>query len=375
MHLTPLLSQLVLSRRLRQTPFEPRAREHNARAYTIYNHMPLACSYESPEADYHHLCQQVQIWDVACERQVEVSGVDALKLVELVTPRAVASSRIGECRYAPLVDEFGGIVNDPIIIRLAATRFWLSTADSDVLLWLKGINYGRGYDAQVFEPEVSPLAVQGPKATDLMADLLGEAVRELRFFHFITARLADTEVIIARSGWGGQGGFEIYLQDSARGLALWDCIWAAGEKYQIRAGCPNHIDRIESGLLSYGNDMTLANNPYECGLARFIDLHKEAEYMARAALTRIAAAGAEKSLAYLTLAGAPLSAPRTELPVLDATGRDIGILTSMAYSPKFATNLAFATVATAANQHGAIVQVEVGEKTPRAARVVNRQWQ
>ena len=231
-------SQIVFSRRLRETPFEKRALEQGAKAFTVYNHMTLSSVYATPEEDYQHLCQHVQLWDVACERQVEVVGKDALALIELVTPRDMASCKVGQCYYAPVVDENGGIVNDPIIIRLAEDRFWVSIADSDVVLWMKGIAYGRGMDVSVFEPDVSPLAVQGPKSFDLMADLVGEHIRDIKFFWFIETQIAGTDVILARSGWSGQGGFEIYLQDSSKGLDLWDAVWAAGEKVQHPRGLP-----------------------------------------------------------------------------------------------------------------------------------------
>lgn len=351
--------ELVLSRRLKKTPFEQRVFEHGVNGLTIYNHRPLASYFASPQEDYAHLCQHVQLWDVSCERQIEVVGVDALRLVELVTPRDISKCAIGQCMYAPLVDEHGGIVNDPIITRLTEDRFWVSIADSGVLLWLKGIVYGRSYNVSVFEPEVNPLAVQGPKSDDLLADLLGEPIRELRQFWFIEAQLAETEVIIARSGWSGQSGFEIYLQDSRRGLALWDVICAAGQKYNIRAGCPNIIDRIERGLLSYGSDMTLENNPYECGLDKFCAPDKEAECMSKEALARFAKNGVRKNHVCLAISGSPMTSPRSTWDVVDENNRVVGIVTSSAYSEKYQTNISFAIVDAKVNQAGRKFRVDI----------------
>jgi len=189
--------QIVFSRRLRETPFETRAISNGAKSFTIYNHMPLASVYESPQADYAHLCEYVQLWDVSVERQVEVVGPDALLLVELITPRDISRCQLGQCMYAPLVDEDGGIVNDPIILRLAEDRFWLSIADSDVLLWVKGIAYGRQLNVRVFEPDVHPLAVQGPRSDDLMAKVVGSEVRDIKFFRFITTTIAKTRNRVA----------------------------------------------------------------------------------------------------------------------------------------------------------------------------------
>ncbi len=366
--------KIVFSRRLRQTPFEQRALEQGAKAFTVYNHMPLSSVYESPEEDYAHLCEHVQVWDVACEHQVEVVGKDALALVELVTPRDISKCAIGQCFYAPVCDENGGVVNDPIIIRLAEDRFWVSIADSDVLLWMKGIAYGRAMDVSVFEPDVSPLAVQGPKSFDLMADLVGEHIRDIRFFWFIETEIAGTEVILARSGWSGQGGFEIYLQDSSRGLDLWDAVWRAGEKYNIRAGCPNLIERLETGLLSYGSDMTLDNNPLECGLDRFFKLGKPAEYMCREALDTIAAQGVARKVVNLKVMGDKLTAPRSTWNVKNETGEVVGILTSLAYSPKYEANLCFATIDAAYGNQGQTLIVDIGGSGFREGVVCDLKW-
>jgi glycine cleavage system aminomethyltransferase T len=369
-----LLPHLALSRRIRKTPFEERVFEQGASAFTVYNHMPLVSYYVSSEDDYDHLCNHVQIWDVSVERQVEVVGPDALKLVELATPRDMSECEVGQCMYAPLVDEHGCIVNDPIIIRLAEDRFWVSIADSGVLLWLKGIAWGRGLDVSVFEPDVSPLAIQGPRSDDLMAEVVGEHVRDIRFFWFIETDIAGTEVILARSGWSGQGGFEIYLQDSSKGLELWDLFWNAGQKFKIRAGGPNLIDRIERGLLSYGSDMTIENNPYECGLDRFFELGKDAECISAEALARIRREGVKKNLVNLAISGDPLISPRHTWDVMDMGHNNVGIVTSLAYSPKFGTNLAFATVNADVNRHGAELLVDVRDQELRTARIMSRSW-
>ena len=364
----PLVS---FSRRVRRTPFEERVLEHGAQAFTVYNQMPLATVFRSLEEDYRHLRERVQLWDVACERQVEVRGPDALRLVELATPRDLSACRIGQCVYAPLCDEAGGIVNDPLILRLAEDRFWVSIADSGVALWLKGLARGRGLEVEVFEPDVGPCALQGPRADAVMQSCIDVDVRAIRFFRFIETRIGGVPVVVARSGWSGQGGFEIYLKDSHRGLDLWDAIWEHGEAHDIRAGCPNLIERIETGLLSYGNDMTLANNIFECGLDRFVTLGKEAEYLSRNALDRVAAEGVAAKLVKVEIAGAAAPSLRATWPVV-ARGAEAGYVTSAAWSPRFETNVAFAMVAVEHAQVGETLGVRIGgEADLRAARVVS----
>lgn len=370
-----VLPHLVLSRRIRKTPFEERVFDNGAKAFTTYNHMPLASYYESAEADYHHLCEYVQLWDVSCERQIEVVGSDALTLLELVTPRDISKCQYGQCMYAPLVDENGSMINDPIIIKHSEARYWVSIADSGVLHWLKGIAFGRGLDVRVFEPDVSPLAIQGPKSDDLMAELLGEDVRDIRFFWYKRFSLVGTSFIMARSGWSGQGGFEIYLEDRSKGLELWDLIWQAGEKYNIRAGCPNLIERIESGLYSYGSDMTMENNPYEVGLDRFFEQTKAAECMSSEALKRVVKEGPEYKLSYIAIEGEALLSPRDTWNVLNTAGEVVGIVTSLAYSPRYKSNLAFATIKTSESHHNNSLMVDVGDGQNRSAIVKNMKWQ
>lgn len=364
---------MILSRRLRPSPFEQRARESGASAFTLYNKMVLPLKYRSYEEDYAHLCEHVQIWDVAAERQVEIVGPDALRLVELITPRDLSRCAIGQCKYAPLCDENGGIINDPIILRLADDRFWLSLADSDALLWVKGVAYGRGFDVKVFEPDVSPLAIQGPKADDLMADVVGEHTRDIRFFRFIDESIVGTPVKIARSGWSGQGGFEVYLQDSAKGGELWDAFWDAGLKYELRAGCPSMIERVEAGLKSYGQDMTIDSNPFESALEDYIDLDKEAEYMSRDALARIASSGPDKRLVNLVIEGDPLEHLRSDWRVLDDDGNDIGFVTSRTYSPRFGANIAFAIVDSRHAALGTTMSVDA-DGDVRGAVVKTAKW-
>ena len=365
---------MILSRRLRPSPFEKRALENGASQFTLYNKMILPLVYESYEKEYVHLCEHVQIWDVACERQVEIVGPDALRLVELITPRDISKCAVGQCKYAPLCDENGGIINDPIILRLAEDRFWLSIADSDVNLWVKGIAYGRGFNVRVFEPDVSPLAIQGPKADDLMADVVGEHTRDIKFFWFIDETIAGTPVKIARSGWSGKGGFEIYLQDTAKGDELWDLFWEAGQKYNLRPGAPNLIERVETGLKSYGQEMTIDSNPFEAGLEKYMDLDKEAEYMCRDALAAIAKSGPEKRLVNLMIEGGQLEAMRADWQVRDGDGKNVGMVTTRVYSPLFESNIAFAIVDAEHAAVGTTLSVDA-DGDVRDATVRNDRWE
>ncbi len=364
--------QLSFARRLRTSPFERRSLP-GARGVSVYNHVVLPTVYESLEEDYWHLREHVQIWDVACQVQVEVRGPDALRLVEWMTPRDVSACVPGQCIYAPLADENGGMVNDPIVLCLAPDRYWLSLADSDVLLWAKGLVQAQGWQVEVFDPDVFPLSVQGPKAEEMMSCVLGAGIRDLGFFRFIHTEVNGIEVFVARTGWSGQGGFEIYLGESARGVELWDSLADAGKELCVRPGAPNLIDRIEAGLLSYGNDMTLDNNPFEIGLDRFFRLGKRADYLARSALEKIAQSGPARKLVRLVVDGAPIDPPRGAVPVLDEADRELGFVTSMVFSPRLELNIGFALVPSRLATVGTSHRVATCGGL-RAANVVDGDW-
>lgn len=337
----PLLSP---SRRLRRTPFSQGVEAAGVRAYTIYNHMLLPTVFRSVEEDYHHLKSAVQIWDVSCERQVEIRGPDAGRLVQMLTPRDLRNMVPGQCYYTPIVDETGGMLNDPVTVKLAEDRYWISIADSDLLQWVKGITWGMRLDVLVDEPDVSPLAVQGPKAEDLMAAVFGDSIRDVRFFRFGWFDFQGTKLAVARSGYSKQGGFEIYLEGSHLGMPLWNTLMEAGIPFDVHAGCPNLIERIEGGLLSYGNDMTRNNTPHECGLGKFCNTASAIGCVGRDALLRVAVEGPIRQIRAVAIDGAPVSPCMEPWLVTDEKGRRVGYVTSAAWSPDVETNVAIGMI-------------------------------
>lgn len=358
----PLLS---ISRRLRYTPFTNRVTEAGVKAYTVYNHMLLPTVFESVEADYRHLKTHVQLWDVSCERQVEVTGPDAARLVQMLTPRDLSGMVDGQCLYIPIVDETGGMLNDPVLVRVSEDKFWISIADSDLLYWVKGLANGRELSVWVREPDVCPLGIQGPKSDELAARVFGDAVRDIRFFRYAKLPFHGKEFIVARSGYSKQGGFEIYVEDSAWGEPIWDALMAAGEDLNVRAGCPNLIERIEGGLLSYGNDMTRVNTPHECGLGRFCDTRSAIGCVGRDALMRANLEGPAKQIRSISVAGDPL-APCSGLWPVMADGGHIGDITSCTWSPDFTTNVAIGMIAKEYWDAGTEVEVETPDGMRKA---------
>ncbi|MEM7719340.1 MAG: dimethylsulfoniopropionate demethylase [Pseudomonadota bacterium] len=363
---------LSLSRRLRKTPFSEGVEAAGVKAFTVYNHMLLPTVFRSVAEDYRHLKEAVQVWDVSCERQVELRGPDAGRLMQMLTPRDLRGMLPGQCYYVPIVDETGGMLNDPVAVKLSEDRFWISIADSDLLYWVKGLVQGYRLDVLVDEPDVSPLAVQGPKAEDLMAAVFGESIRSIRFFRFDIFQFQGRDLVVARSGYSKQGGFEIYVEGSDIGMPLWNTLFEAGASMDVHAGCPNLIERIEGGLLSYGNDMTDDNTPHECGLGRFCNTQTAIGCIGRDALLRVSKEGPVQQIRAISIDGPPVTMC-DDWFAITANGKRIGRVSSAAWSPDFNTNVAVGMVRMTHWDDGTHVVVETPDG-PRDAVVHEKFW-
>ncbi|MEH6456962.1 MAG: dimethylsulfoniopropionate demethylase [Cocleimonas sp.] len=330
-----MAAKISISRRLRSTPFTKRVTENGVKSYTVYNNMLLPTVFRTLKKDYWHLCEHVQVWDVSVERQVEIAGPDAYKLIQLMTPRNLSQAKVGQCFYIPLCDEDGTLINDPIAIKHSDDIWWLSIADSDVYLWAKGLATGFGLDVKVTEPDVWPLAIQGPKAEDLVARVFGESIRNIRFFGSEILNYGGKEMLIARSGWSKQGGFEVYVNDIDLGLQLWDELFEKGADLNVGPGCPNNIERIESGLMSFGNDMDYKDTPYECYLEKYISPDPELKSLSIKAL--------HKHKSTRNLMGLIIDST-AKLSDMNVSQNDeiIGEIRSQTWSPKYKSRLAFA---------------------------------
>ena len=325
---------IAKSRRLRGTPYTSRIEKQGVTAYSIYNHMLLPAAFGSVEDSYHHLKENVQIWDVAAERQVEITGKDSAKLVQLMTCRDLSKSKVGKCYYAPLIDDEGLLVNDPIINKLAEDKWWLSIADADVIFFAKGLAAGKKFDVKIHEPNVNILAVQGPRSDDLMAKLFGEDIRQLKFFNFKYYEFKEKKYFIARSGWSKQSGFEVYVEDDKAGQDLYDYLFEYGEEFNVKAGCPNLIERIESALLSYGNDFDNRDNPFEANFDKFINLDSEVNFLGKEKLKKLKQVGITRKLMGIMIDHNKIDM-YCEKTLLDDDNKVVGYVRSATYSPTF----------------------------------------
>jgi len=353
---------IAKSRRLRSTPYTSRIEKQGVTAYSSYNHMLLPVAFGSIEDSYHHLKKNVQVWDVAGERQVEITGKDSAKLVQLMTCRDLSKSKDGRCYYCPIIDDRGGIINDPVVLRLNNNRWWISIADSDVILFAKGLAIGNKFDVQIFEPEVNILAVQGPKSFKLMEKVFGEEITKLKFFGFDYFDFKGTKHLIAQSGWSKQGGYEIYVENTNSGLELYDHLFEAGKEFDVKPGCPNLIERIESALLSYGNDMDNNDNPFECGFDKFINLDSDVIFLGKENLKKIKSEGIKRRLMGVQIDSKEINVSGS-IDLKDENNIKIGELRSGCYSPHFEKVIGIAMIKKPFWEVSQTIKIEINNQT------------
>lgn len=352
------MPSLTISPRIRKSPFYESTIAAGASDFTVYNKMLMPLSYGDLKAEYDRLIQGVALWDVGGERQVQLLGPDAGRLAQRLSARDLSVMQVGQGKYVAMCDHDGRILNDPILMKLDEDRYWFSLADADMLLWCIAVANEGGYDVEVSEPDVSPLAIQGPKAEDLAADLFGEWIHGLKYFWFRETELNGIPLALCRSGWSKQGGFELFLQDAASGNELYEGIRAAGTQYGIGPGAPNHIERVESGLLSFGGDTTPDSNPFEAGMARYVDVTTGSDYIGKSALQRIAAEGPERLFTGLMLEGeAPSAWPLAERTPVFADNRQVGTMSAIVHSHRLGRTIGLAQIETSLVESGASVQV------------------
>ena len=321
------------SRRVRSTPFTKKIEKQGVKSYTVYNHMLLPTTFSNVNEEYLHLKKDVQLWDVSVQREIEISGKDAHQLVQLMTCRDLSKSKVGSCYYVPLIDSNGGMVNDPLIYKLEDNIWRVCIADSDVLLYAKGIAAGKKLNVKIFEANIDTLAVQGPKSFKLMEEVFGKEISELKFFKYNFFKFKNNKFLISRSGFSKQGGYEIHVENVKAGLELYDYFFEVGKKYNIKPGAPNHAERIEGGLLSYGNDMLISDNPFECGFEKLVHLNDNVEFIGKDSLKKILKNGIKRKLMGVKINSDTLNLNSVDL--LNKKNQIIGNLRSAAFSPTF----------------------------------------
>tara|TARA_B100000963_G_scaffold37070_1_gene27604 strand:+ start:122 stop:1264 length:1143 start_codon:yes stop_codon:yes gene_type:complete len=356
---------------IRKSPYFQATVNWGAKAFSVYNHMYIPRDFGDPEQNFWNLVNNAILCDVAVERQVQITGPDAAKFMQILTPRDLSHMAVGQCKYIVMINAEGGIINDPVLLKLEENKFWISLADSDVLLWAQGVAIHSGLDVHVCEPDVSPLQLQGPRALDIMKVLFGDDISQLKYYWLRHYELDGIPVVVSRTGWSSELGYEIYLCDRRWGTVLWEKIMAAGASFGLKAGHTSTIRRIEGAMLSYHADMDIQTNPFEVGLDRLIALDAPHDFIGKAALKKIKRQGISRKQVGLIIDGERLSAPNTRFWPLQAEGTEVGKVTSAVFSPRLKQNIALAMVSVNLAETGTVLKVATGKDT-RTAKVVEK---
>jgi glycine cleavage system aminomethyltransferase T len=342
---------------IRKSPYFDSTVKWGAKGFSVYNHMYIPRDFGNPEQNFWNLIEKSILCDVAVERQVEITGPDAFKFTQLLTPRDLSDVAIGQCKYVLITNNQGGILNDPVLLRLAENHFWLSLADSDVLLWAQGVAVNSGMKVNITEPDVSPLQLQGPTSKEIMIKLFGESIKDLKYYWFREYNLDDIPLIISRTGWSSEFGYEFFLRDGSKGNDLYEKIMVAGKEYGLQPGHTSSIRRIEGGMLSYHADADINTNPFELGLDRLVSLDSDIKFIGKAALKKIKAEGIKRKQVGLEINCEPLSGPNTTFWSIKKNNNKIGKVTSAVYSPRLKKNIALAMINIENSEIGTTLEV------------------
>ena len=327
---------------VRKSPYFDATVRWGAKGFSVYNHMYIPRDFGDPVQNFWNLVNDAILCDVAVERQVEITGPDAAQFVQLLTPRNLSECAVGQCKYVLITDENGGVLNDPVLLRLAENHFWLSLADSDILMWAKGVAVNSGLDVNLGEPDVSPLQLQGPRSGNIAKAIFGERIDGLKYYWLEEFELNGIPLIISRTGWSSELGYEIYLRDGSRGNELWNHIMEIGKPMGLVPGHTSTIRRIEGGMLSYQADMDYTVNPFELGLGRLVDLEMDANFIGKEALKKIKSEGVKRHQVGIEISCTPLKHPNTSYWPIMVESEEVGYITSAVYSPRLDKNIALA---------------------------------
>ena len=356
---------------IRKSPFFEATIRWGAKGFSTYNHMYIPRDFGDPEENFWNLINDAILCDVAVERQVQIKGPDAEKFVKMMTPRDLSQMSIGQCKYVILTNQYGGILNDPVLLKISDDCFWFSLADSDVLFWAQGLAATKKFDIDICEPDVSPLQLQGPKSRDIMVELFGEEITTLKYYWFKPFKLNGIDLIVSRTGWSSELGYEIFLLNKNDGDKLYQTIMESGSHHGLKPGHTSTIRRIEGAMLSYHADMDINTNPFELGLDKFIDIDKDFDFVGKEALLEIKKEGVKRQLVGIEIDGEPMSGPNTRFWKIKTNDHAVGKVTSAVYSPRLEKNIALAMIEKPHTVIGTELKV-ISENNILNARIVEK---
>ena len=351
---------------IRKSPFFEATVRWGAKDFSVYNHMYIPRDFGNPEENFQNLISKAILCDVSVERQVEITGPDAFKFIQKLTPRDLTNLSVGQCKYVLIVNNEGGILNDPVLLRLGENHFWLSLGDSDILLWAQGVAVNSGLNVKIIEPDVSPLQLQGPNSAKIMQKLFGDTILNLKYYWLREIELDNIPLVISRTGWSSEFGYELFLRDGSKGDLLWEKIMSAGKEFGLKPGHTSSIRRIEGAMLSYHADVDINTNPFEVGLDRLVSFNTNVDYVGKEALTKIKKEGIKRKQVGLVLDCEPLKGPNTTFWEIIKDNKVIGKVTSAVYSPRLKKNIALAIVLINESQIGNELDIQSGNSLIKA---------
>jgi len=346
---------------IRKSPYFDSTVKWGATGFSVYNHMYIPRDFGDPEQNFWNLINDAILCDVAVERQVEITGPDATEFIQLLTPRDLSNLSIGQCKYVLITNNEGGLLNDPVLLRLAENHYWLSLGDSDILLWAQGVAINSGLNVIIKEPDVSPLQLQGPKSIDIMKVLFGDEITNIKYYWLIETELNGIPLVVSRTGWSSELGYEIYLRNGSRGNELWELIMKSGKQFNLQPGHTSSIRRIEGGMLSYHADADINTNPFELGLDRLVNLQNDNRFIGKEALIKIKEEGIKRKQVGIIINSDPLEGPNTTFWPILKKDNIIGKVTSAVYSPRLKKNIALAMVTVENSEIGNNFDIKIAE--------------
>ena len=347
---------------IRKSPFFDATVKWGAKDFSVYNHMYIPRDFGNPEENFWNLINDAILCDVAVERQVQIKGPDASKFVQMMSPRDLSKMQVGQCKYVILTNQEGGVLNDPILLKVEEDCYWFSLADSDILFWAQGLNVNSNFDVEISEPDVSPLQLQGPKSRDIMVKVFGDKILDLKYYWFKRFTINGINLVVSRTGWSSELGYEIFLLNSKHGNDLYNHLMKIGEPMGLRPGHTSTIRRIEGGMLSYHADMTINTNPLELGLDKYVDLDKDFNFVGKKALISILDKGIDRKQVGIIIDDDPMLGPNTRFWDIYVDDSVVGKVTSAVYSPRLKKNIALGMIKVDYSNLGQALTVDSGTK-------------
>ena len=354
------LNDFGFGTQIRRGPFFDATVRWGAKDFSVYNHMYIPRDFGDPEQNFWNLINEAVLCDVAVERQVQIKGPDASKFVQMMTPRDLSTMQVGQCKYVILTNQFGGILNDPVMLKISNDCYWFSLADSDILFWAQGLAVNSSFDVEITEPDVSPIQLQGPKSKDIMVKIFGDEILDIKYYWFKRCNLNGIDLLVSRTGWSSEFGYELFLLNFDDGDALYETLMQSGKALGLHPGHTSTIRRIEGAMLSYHSDMDINTNPFELGLDKFIDLDKDFDFVGKDALLKIKKNGIKRKQVGILIHDKPMLGPNTHHWDINKDNKHIGKVTSAVYSPRLKLNIGLAIVDINYSAIGSTFLVSIG---------------